>query len=106
MEDRSEFVMQTLMDIKKDIGEVKTEIKGLIKSVDDNSADTKKDIDDLNAKIEVLDNRVDALEHADEAKDSKRFRSVLNYFWVALGTYFVAKFPSIIAYIIDTAGKE
>lgn len=102
----SEFVMKTLMDIKNDIGEVKTEIKGLIKSVDENSADTKNEIAELNDKISKLDDRVDALERADDVKDSKKYRTVLNYIWVAIGTFFITKFPSIVKYVAGLINQE
>lgn len=108
-------VMELLIKISNDVSSIKTDMENLKKNQAKDNADVREDckreIDDLeermNAKITSLQNvqntlvvDVDKLKHAEEAKDAKRWRTVIAFVGTGLGGMFLAKLPDIIRTIM------
>lgn len=108
-------VMELLIKISNDVSSIKTDMENLKKNqAKDNAdvrADCQRDIEDLekrmNTKINnlqsvqnILVGDVDTLKHAEEAKDAKRWRTVMAFVGTALGGMFVAKIPDIVRTLI------
>lgn len=108
-------VMELLIKISNDVSSIKTDMENLKKNqAKDNAdvrADCQRDIEDLekrmNTKINNLQSvqnslvgDVDTLKHSEEAKDAKRWRTVMAFVGTALGGMFIAKLPDIVRTLI------
>lgn len=108
-------VMELLIKISNDVSSIKTDMENLKKNqAKDNAdvrADCQRDIEDLekrtNTKINnlqsvqnILVGDVDTLKHVEEAKDAKRWRTVMAFVGTALGGMLIAKLPDIVRTLI------
>lgn len=115
-------IMELLLKISNDVSSIKTDMlafkeaqrvekENTNKDIEDVRTDCKRDIDDLekrlNAKInniQAVQNNlvgdVDTLKGAEEKKDAKKWRTVMTFIGTALGGMFVAKLPDIIRTLI------
>ena len=108
-------VMELLIKISNDVSSIKTDMENLKKNqAKDNAdvrADCQRDIEDLekrmNTKISNLQSvqnslvgDVDTLKHSEEAKDAKRWRTVMAFVGTALGGMLIAKLPDIVRTLI------
>ena len=108
-------VMELLIKISNDVSSIKTDMENLKKNqAKDNAdvrADCQRDIEDLEKRINTKINNiqsvqntlvgdVDTLKHAEEAKDAKRWRTVMAFVGTALGGMLVAKLPDIVRTLI------
>ena len=108
-------VMELLIKISNDVSSIKTDMENLKKNqAKDNAdvrADCQRDIEDLEKRMitkinniqsvqNTLVGDVDTLKHAEEAKDAKRWRTVMAFVGTALGGMLVAKLPDIVRTLI------
>lgn len=108
-------VMELLIKISNDVSSIKTDMENLKKNqAKDNAdvrADCQRDIEDLEKRMitkinniqsvqNTLVGDVDTLKHAEEAKDAKRWRTVIAFVGTALGGMLVAKLPDIVRTLI------
>lgn len=108
-------VMELLIKISNDVSSIKTDMENLKKNqAKDNAdvrADCQRDIEDLEKRMNTKINNiqsvqntlvgdVDTLKHAEEAKDAKRWRTVMAFVGTALGGMLVAKLPDIVRTLI------
>lgn len=108
-------VMELLIKISNDVSSIKTDMENLKKNqAKDNAdvrADCQRDIEDLEKRMNTKINNiqsvqntlvgdVDTLKHAEEAKDAKRWRTVIAFVGTALGGMLVAKLPDIVRTLI------
>lgn len=108
-------VMELLIKISNDVSSIKTDMENLKKNqAKDNAdvrADCQRDIEDLEKRMYTKINNiqsvqntlvgdVDTLKHAEEAKDAKRWRTVMAFVGTALGGMLVAKLPDIVRTLI------
>lgn len=108
-------VMELLIKISNDVSSIKTDMENLKKNqAKDNAdvrADCQRDIEDLEKRMNTKINNiqsvqntlvgdVDTLKHAEEAKDAKRWRTVMAFVGTALGGMLVARLPDIVRTLI------
>ena len=108
-------VMELLIKISNDVSSIKTDMENLKKNqAKDNAdvrADCQRDIEDLEKRMNTKINNiqsvqntlvgdVDTLKHSEEAKDAKRWRTVMAFVGTALGGMLVAKLPDIVRTLI------
>ena len=108
-------VMELLIKISNDVSSIKTDMENLKKNqAKDNAdvrADCQRDIEYLEKRMNTKINNiqsvqntlvgdVDTLKHAEEAKDAKRWRTVMAFVGTALGGMLVAKLPDIVRTLI------
>ena len=108
-------VMELLIKISNDVSSIKTDMENLKKNqAKDNAdvrADCQRDIEDLEKRMNTKINNIqsvqntlvgdiDTLKHAEEAKDAKRWRTVMAFVGTALGGMLVAKLPDIVRTLI------
>lgn len=108
-------VMELLIKISNDVSSIKTDMENLKKNQAKDNADVRtdytRDIEDLEKRMNTKINNiqsvqntlvgdVDTLKHAEEAKDAKRWRTVMAFVGTALGGMLVAKLPDIVRTLI------
>ena len=108
-------VMELLIKISNDVSSIKTDMENLKKNQAKDNADVRtdytRDIEDLEKRMNTKINNiqsvqntlvgdVDTLKHAEEAKDAKRWRTVMAFVGTALGGMLIAKLPDIVRTLI------
>lgn len=94
----NEFIMETLIKISKDVGEIKTKVEGLEKSKDRENEAFEKRLSASEAIIAKHTKDIESLKNADDKKDAKRYRYILALIGAGATGILVAKFPDIIRF--------
>lgn len=116
-------IIELLMGIKEDVSSIKTDManfketqrtekEAIMKEISDIRTDCQRDIADLESRVmskinglqSVQNNLVgdvDTLQHAEEKKDAKKWRTVIAFIVTAVGGMVTAKVPDFIAFLIQ-----
>lgn len=94
------FVMETLIKISKDVGEIKTKVEGLEKSKDKENKSFEKRIEAVEKITEQNTKDILELKNTDDRKDAKRYRKFLALLGACVSGVIIAKFPDIVRFFL------
>ena len=116
-------IIELLMGIKEDVSSIKTDManfketqrterEAIMKEISDVRTDYQRDIADLESRVmskinglqSVQNNLVgdvDTLQHAEEKKDAKKWRTVIAFIITAVGGMITAKIPDFITFLVQ-----
>lgn len=120
-------IIELLMGIKEDVSSIKTDMANfkesqrtekntIMKEISDVHTNYKRDLADTEARftakingLQAVQNNlcgdVDALKHAEDKKDAKRYRMTIAFIATALGGVALGKLPDFIAFCIKLKGN-
>lgn len=115
-------IIELLMGIKEDVSSIKTDManfkeaqriekENTSKAIEDVRSDYKRDLNDLENRvmskinsIQSVQNNlvgdVDMLNHAEEKKDAKKWKTVIAFICTAIGSMILVKLPDFILFCL------
>lgn len=99
-QNKDNFIMETLIKISKDVGEIKTKVEGLEKSKEKDNKAFEKRLETVEEQTKKNTDSIVALQNADDKKDAKNYRSILRLVGAGVTGVIIAKFPDIVKFFI------
>ena len=115
-------IIELLMGIKEDVSSIKTDManfkeaqriekENTSKAIEDVRSDYKRDLNDLENRvmskinsIQSIQNNlvgdVDMLNHAEEKKDAKKWKTVIAFICTSIGSMILVKLPDFILFCL------
>lgn len=100
------FIMETLIQISKDVGEIKTKVEGLEKSKEKENEAFEKRLVSVEEQTAKNTEAINALQNADDKKDAKRYRSILGVIGAGIAGVVIAKLPDIVSFVFTLFTKK
>lgn len=100
-------ILELLIKIKEDVATIKADMASFQKAqeqernriadqISDIKTDSQKDIKELTRRVEELEQKVDVLMQADNAKDASKWRKVTAFILTAIGGFSVSALFNLI----------
>lgn len=99
------FIMETLIKISKDVGEIKTKVDNLEKANDKENKAFEKRIEAVEKATEQNTKDIAELKNADDKKDADKYRKILVVLGACVSGVIIAKFPDIVRFFITLFTK-
>lgn len=94
------FIMETLIKISKDVGEIKTKVENLENNREKENQAFEKRLQSVETQTEKNTKAIETLQNADDKKDAVRYRNILKVLGAGIAGIIIAKLPDIIRFLL------